>query len=115
MNIEKPETLTPLMTGTPFLHAYYERFSQLFIDDSTNLFSLYIKSSTVLNEPSTPGFVQATIRICLNFRMFKTVFIKLHEHSHTGIKITINTILPITILTILLHSFPRKMAFHFRT
>ena len=24
---EKPETLTPLITGTPFLHAYYKRFS----------------------------------------------------------------------------------------
>ena len=38
---EKPETLTPLITGTTFLHAYYKRFSQLFIDDSTNLISLY--------------------------------------------------------------------------
>ena len=27
---EKPETLTPLITGTPFIHAYYKRFSQLF-------------------------------------------------------------------------------------
>ena len=24
---EKPETLTPLITGTPFLHAYYKRFT----------------------------------------------------------------------------------------
>ena len=43
---EKPETLTPLITGTPFLHAYYKRFSQLFIDDSTNLISLYNKHPT---------------------------------------------------------------------
>ena len=42
---EKPETLTPLITGTLFLHAYYKRFSQLFIDDSTNLISLFIKHS----------------------------------------------------------------------
>ena len=34
---EKPETLTPLITGTHFLHAYYKRFSELFIDDSTLL------------------------------------------------------------------------------
>ena len=27
---EKPETLTPLITGTPFLHAYYRRFSHFF-------------------------------------------------------------------------------------
>ena len=30
---EKPEFLTPLITGTPFLYAYYKRFSQLFIED----------------------------------------------------------------------------------
>ena len=84
LNNEKPESLTPLITGTPFLHAYYKRFSQLFIDDSTNLISLYITSPTVINQPPTPDFVNATIRICLPFRMFRTVFNKLHEHSHTG-------------------------------
>ena len=87
-NNEKPESLTPLITDTPFLHAYYKRFSQLFVDDSTNLISLYITRPTVINQPSTPEFVHATLRICLPFRMFKTVFNKLHEHSHTGIKIT---------------------------
>ena len=85
---EKPETLTPLITGTPFLHAYYKRFSQLFIDDSTNLISLNKKHPPTQNQSSTPDFVRATIRICLPFRLFKTVFNKLHEHSHTGIKIT---------------------------
>ena len=88
---EKPETLTPLITGTPFLHAYYKRFAQLFIDDSTNLISFYTKHPTTLNQSSTPDFVHATIRICLPFRIFKTVYNKLHEHSHTGIKITYNT------------------------
>ena len=87
----KPDTLTPLITGTPFLHAYYKRFAQLFIDDSTNLISLYTKHPTTLNLSFTPDFVRATIRICLPFRLFKTVFNKLHEHSHTGIKITYNT------------------------
>ena len=91
INKEKPESLTPLITGTPFLHAYYKRFSQLFIDESTNLISLYNTSPTVINQPSSPDFVHATIRICLPVQMFKTVFIKLHEHSHTGIKITYNT------------------------
>ena len=84
-------SLTPLITGTPFLHAQHKRFSQLFIDDSTNFITLYFKSSTVLTQPSTPEFVHATFRICLPFRMFKTVFNKLHEHSHTGIKITYKT------------------------
>ena len=88
---EKPETLTPLITGTPFLHAYYKRFSQLFIVDSTNLIGLYNKHPPTQNQSSTPDFVHATIRICLPFRLFKTVFNKLHEHSHTGIKITYNT------------------------
>ena len=45
----------------------------------------------IINQPSTPNFVQDTIRIWLPFRMFKTVFNKLHEHSHTGMKITYNT------------------------
>ena len=88
---EKPETLTPLITGTPFLHAYYKRFSELFIDDSTNLISLYNKHPTTLNQSFTPNSVRATIRIYLPFRLFKTVFNKLHEHSYTGIKITYNT------------------------
>ena len=90
INNEKPESLTPLISGIPFLHAYYKRFSQLLIDDSTNLISVYITSPTVLYQPSIPDFVHATIRICLPFRMFKTVFNKLHEHSLTGIKITNN-------------------------
>ena len=64
---EKPETLTPLITGTPFLHAYYKTFSELFIDDSTNLISLYIIHPTTLNQSFTPDFVRATIRICLPF------------------------------------------------
>ena len=51
---EKPETLTPLITGTPFLHAYYKRFSQLFINDSTTLISLYNKHPTVQNQSPTP-------------------------------------------------------------
>ena len=91
LNDEKRESLTQLITGTPFLHAYYKRFSKRFIDDSTILITLHIKSPTVLKQPSTPDFVHATIRICLPFRMFKTNFNKLHEHSHTGIKITYYT------------------------
>ena len=70
LNNEKPEFITPLITGTPFLHVYYKRFSQLFIDESTNLISLYITNPTVNNQSSTPNFVQDTIRICLPFRLF---------------------------------------------
>ena len=87
----KPDSLTPLITATPFLHSYYKRFSQLFIDNSTNLISLYITNPIGTNKSSTPDFVHTNIRICLPFRLFKTVFNKLHEHSHTGIKITYNT------------------------
>ena len=36
LNNKKPEFITPLITGTPFLHVYYKRFSQRFIDESTN-------------------------------------------------------------------------------
>ena len=89
---DKPESLTPLITGTPFSHANYKRFSQLFIDDSTNLISLYITNPTGTNKPSTPDFKNATNGICLPFRLFRTVFNKLHEHSHTGMKITYSTL-----------------------
>ena len=53
LNNEKPEFVTPLITGTPFLHVYYKRFSQLFIDESTNPISLYITNPTVINQSST--------------------------------------------------------------
>ena len=40
---------------------------------------------------SIPKLIYDTIRTCLPFKMFQTVSNKLHEHSHTGIKITYNT------------------------
>ena len=88
---DKPDSLTPIITGTLFLHAFYKRFSQLFIDDSTNLFSLYITNPFDTNKASISNLIHPTIRICLPFRLFKTVFNKLHEHSHTGNKITYTT------------------------
>ena len=92
LNNEKPEFLTLLITDTPFLHTYYKLFSQLFIEQSTNLISLYTKHPTsITRNNSSPTFLQDTIRIWLPFRMFRTVFNKLHEHSHTGFKITSNT------------------------
>ena len=45
---------------------------------------------------SIPQLLHNTIGICLRFRMFQTVFNKLHEHSHTGIKITYNFVFNIT-------------------
>ena len=72
MNNEKPETLTQLITGTPFLHAYYKRFSQLFLDDSTNLISLYIKNPNSLTKHSTPDFVHVLLSDCL--KLFLTTF-----------------------------------------
>ena len=90
---EKPELLSPLIFGNLFLHAYYKRIKQLFIDTTTNLVSLYI-TNPLLPEThpiSIPNLLHSTIRISLPFRMFQTVFNKLHDHSHTGIKITYNT------------------------
>ena len=92
--IENPEFRTPLITGNLFMHAYYKRFSQLFIDDTTNLISLYTTNPLPPETHSIlfPKLKHITIRICLPFRMFQTVINKLHEHSHTGIKITYTTI-----------------------
>ena len=90
---EKTEFLTLLFTGTPFLHAYYKRFPQLFIEDSTNLIDLYTTNtkSPATHHTSSPKITRDTIRIWLPLRLFRTVFNKLHEHSHIGIKITYNT------------------------
>ena len=85
---EKPEFPTPLITGTPFLHAYYKRFSQHFIDNSANLTSIYTKTtiSSETHPNPFPNTIHNTIRICRPLRLFKTVFNKLHSHSLTGIK-----------------------------
>ena len=90
---EKPEFLPPLNTGNLFLHAYYKRFTQLFIDTTTNLGSLYITNPLPpkTHPISISNLLHSTIRICLPFRMFQTVFKKVHDHSHTGNKITYNT------------------------
>ena len=66
-------------------------FHNFLLMSPQNLISLYVTNPTVTNQSFTPNFVQDTIRICLPFRMFKTVFNKHHEHSHTGMKITYNT------------------------
>ena len=91
---EKPQFLTTIITGTPFYMHITKKLSQLFIDDSTNLISLYTTNtnSSAANHTSSPLIIRDTIRICLPSQMFRTVFNKLHEHSHTGIKITYNTI-----------------------
>ena len=87
---EKPEFLTHLINGNLFLLAYYKRFSQLSIDDTTNLISLYT-TNPLLPETdpiSIPKLIHNTIRTCHPYRMFQTVFNELHVHFHTGIKIT---------------------------
>ena len=91
--MENLNFFTPLITGTPFVHAYYKRFSQLFIDDSTNLISLYTKNTVPpeTHSVSIPNIIRSNVRICLPFRMFRTVYNKLYEHSHTGIKIFYDT------------------------
>ena len=43
---EKPEFLTPLITGTPFLHAYYKRFSKLFLKTPPTLSAYTHTTST---------------------------------------------------------------------
>ena len=90
---EKPEFPTRLITGNLFLFAYYKRVAQLFIDTTTNLISLHITNPLPpeTHPISIPKLLHSTIRICIPFRMFQTVFNKLHDHSHTGIKITYNT------------------------
>ena len=42
LNNDKPEIVTPLITGTPFLHVYYKRFSQLSILTILQILLAYI-------------------------------------------------------------------------
>ena len=42
----KPEYPTSLIHGSPFLHSYYKIFSQLYIDNGTNL-KVYIKKQVL--------------------------------------------------------------------
>ena len=90
---EKLEFLTPLITGYLFLHAHFKRFSYFFIADTTNLISLYTTNPLPPEtyHISIPKIIHNTIIICLPFRMFQSIFNKLHEHFHTGIRITNNT------------------------
>ena len=112
---EKPVFLTPLIIGTPFLHANYKRFSQHFIDDSTNRISLYTKITfnSETHPNPLPNTMHNIIRICHPFRMFKTVFNKLHEYSHTDINVTYYTLSPNTLLYFILKNGYQTMnSFH---
>ena len=64
-----------------------------FFYDSTNLNCLYTKHTLPSDtQPNPfPNTKHDTLRNCLPFRMFKTVFKKLHDHSHRGLKITSST------------------------
>ena len=80
----------------------------LFIDTSTNIFSLYTKNTLLLetHSVSIPNLIHSNIRICLPFRMYGTVFNKLHEHAHPGIKKPIVLSFNITIFLILKKGSP---------
>ena len=79
------------ITGTRFQHAYCKHFSQLLIDDFTNLISLYTKHTLPSETPNPlPNTIHDTLIICLQIRMLKTVLNKFLDHSLTGLKIPSN-------------------------
>ena len=87
---EKPKFLTSLITVTLFLHAYYKRFSQLFVDDSRNLISLYTKNALPpeTHPVSIPNIIRSNIRICFSFAClelsltnFMNTLIQVSKHS----------------------------------
>ena len=73
---KKPECLTPLITGTPFLHAYYKRFSQFLKTILQTLLASTPNISFLLKHSpnSLLNTVQSGFTICLPFRLFKTAF-----------------------------------------
>ena len=74
-------------------YAHITKEFHKFLKNTSNLISLYTTNtnSPATTHTSSANIIRDTIRIGLLFRMFRTVFNKLQEHFHTGIKITYNT------------------------
>ena len=83
---EQPQFLTPLIFGTPFLYVFYESFSQLYIDDSTNIISRYTKNkiSCETHSDTNPNIKQYS----LNFAVLSK-FSKLLLTNFTNIVIQV--------------------------
>ena len=77
-NNEKPEFLTPLITGNLFLHAYYKRFTQRFIDTTTNLISLHVTNPLPheTHPISIPTFYTILSEFVFLFECFKQYLTK---------------------------------------
>ena len=67
----KPEFPTPLKTGTPFIHAYYEILYHLLKNDSTNLIRIYTKNkiSSETHPNTDPSTIHSFFEVFLPFRV----------------------------------------------
>ena len=89
INNEKPEFLTPPISGTPFSIPITKDSLNSFVKNP--LILLVFTRKTLLPLHRLIFLPILYLSNMPSFRMFRSVFNKLHEHSHTGIKITSNT------------------------
>ena len=88
-NNERPLQIDPKIASNSFLSVYYKLFNQLYINHDTKI--IHINSPNL--HDSNPN---QQYKICLPSKLFHAAFIKvnaafnkLHEHGHSGIKISI--------------------------
>ena len=78
---ERPLQIDPTIASNSFLSVYYKLFHQFYINHETKIIHIYYPNI----HDSNPNQNDKT---CLPFKHFHAVFIKLHAHGHSGIKIS---------------------------
>ena len=79
---ERPLQIDPTISSNSFLSVYYKLFNQLYNNHATKIIHIDYPNLHHSN-PSQKD------KICLPFKLFHAAFNKLHEHGHSGIKISI--------------------------
>ena len=78
----RPLQINPIIASNSFLSVYYKLFNQLYINHDTKIIHIHYPNL----HDSNPN---PNDKICLPFKLFHAAFNKLHEHRHSGIKISI--------------------------
>ena len=79
---ERPSQIDPTIASNSFISVYNKLFHQLYINHETKIIHIYYPNIHDSNSNQND-------KICLPFKLFHTVFIKLHANGHSGIKFSI--------------------------
>ena len=82
---ERPFQIDPTIASNSYLSIYYKLFNQLYINHDTKI--IHIDYPNVHDSNTNQKD-----EICLPFKLFHAAFNKLHEHGHSGIKISIKAL-----------------------